>query len=47
MEVNSFQIMLIDVTFYLQHILNVVLKVLIKIKTRIDAAPAAKGLRVG
>ena len=30
MEVNSLQILLVDVTFYLYHILNVVLGVLIK-----------------
>ena len=30
MEVNSFQILLIDVTFYLKHVLKVVLNVLIK-----------------
>ena len=30
MEVNSFQILLIDVTFYLYHVYNVVHKVLIK-----------------
>ena len=30
MEVNFFQILLVDVTFYLSHILNVVLDVLIK-----------------
>ena len=46
MEVNSFQILLIDVTFYLNHILNVVLDVLIKMKTRIYAAPVVKGLKV-
>ena len=38
MEVNSFQILVIDVTFYLQ------LDVLMKMKTRIYAAPAVKGL---
>ena len=30
MVVNSFQILLVDVTFYLQHILNVVFDVLIE-----------------
>ena len=30
MEVNTFQILLVDVTFYLYHILNEVLDVLIK-----------------
>ena len=46
MEVNSFQILLIDVLFYL-YISNVVLNVLIKkMKTRISAAPAVKGLMV-
>ena len=30
MEVNSFQILLVDVTFYLEHIYNVVPNVLIK-----------------
>ena len=44
MEVNSFQILLVDVTFYLYHISNVVLNVQIKMKTRIYAAPAVKGL---
>ena len=44
MEVNCFQILLIDVTFYLKHVQKVVLNVLIKMKTRIYAAPAVKGL---
>ena len=42
MEVNCFQILLIDVTFYLYHVKKVVLNVVIK--TRIYAAPAVKGL---
>ena len=46
MAVNSFQIWLGDVTFYLKHIKNVVLNVLIKMKTRIYAAPAGKGLMI-
>ena len=46
MEVNSFQILLVDVTFYLYHIQNVVRNVLKKIKTRIYAAPAVKWLTV-
>ena len=44
MEVNCFQILLIDVIFYLFLDLKVVLDVLIKIKTRIYVAPAVKGL---
>ena len=44
MEVNCFQILLIDVTFYLQHVQEVVPNVLIKMKNRIYAAPAVKGL---
>ena len=46
MEVNCFQILLIDDTFYLYHVQNVVLNVLIKMKTRIYAAPAVKGLNL-
>ena len=45
MDVNCFQILLIDVTFYLYHVQKVVLNVLIKLKTRIYAAPAVKELR--
>ena len=44
MEVNCFQIMLIDVTFYLSHFQKVVHNVLIKNGTRIYGAPAVKGL---
>ena len=47
MEVICFQILLIDVTFYLNLVQKVVLNVLIKMKTRIYAAPAVKGLNVG
>ena len=44
-EVNCFQILLIDVTFYLYHFEKVVRNVLKKkMKTRIYAAPAVKGL---
>ena len=46
MEVNSFQILLVDVTSHLLHIQHVVLNVLIKMKTRIYAAPAVKGLNL-
>ena len=46
MEVNSFQILLIKVTFYLYHYLNVILNVVIKInKKRIYSGPAVKGLK--
>ena len=44
MVVNCFQILQLDVTFYLEHVQKVVLNVLIKMKTRIYAAPAIKGL---
>ena len=44
MKVNSVQILLVDVTFHLLHIKNVVPNVLIKMKSRIYAAPAVKGL---
>ena len=45
MEVNCFQILLIDVTFNLEHVQKEVHNVLIKkMKTRIYAAPAIKGL---
>ena len=42
MEVNCFQILLIDVTFYLCHMFNMI----IKMKTRIYATMAVKGLKV-
>ena len=46
MEVNSFQMLLINFTFYLYHSLNVVLNVVIKInKKRIYLGPAVKGLK--
>ena len=44
MEVNCFQILLIDVIFYVRQVQNVVLNVLIKKKTPIYATPAVKGL---
>ena len=40
MEVNSLQILLVDVTFYIQHIQNVVQLN----ETRLYTAPAVKGL---
>ena len=43
MEVNCFQILLIDVTFYFEHVLKVVHNVLIKNKKRIYTVPAVKG----
>ena len=43
MEVNSFQIWLVDVTLYVK---NVVRNVLIKMKSQIYAAPAVKGLKL-
>ena len=43
MAVNSFQILLVDVTFYLYHISNVVLYVLIKIRAWIYANKWLKG----
>ena len=45
MAVNSFQILLVDVIFYLCHISNVVLYVLMKMKARIYATPAVKWLK--
>ena len=43
MEVNCFQILLIDVTFYIYRVWKVVLNVLIKMKIRRYPAPAVKG----
>ena len=44
MEVNSFQIMLIDVTLWIYHVRKAVLNVVIIKWKRIYAAPAVKGL---